>query len=162
MASLKTMSQAITRSINENRPLIINNPLIAKAQLTTGAAMQVNTYRQPGQNIDFMMISINHATLASPDFDQTSAMLWHEHWHIYMAYLREAFDCGELAQDHALYHDARKASLISACNILGNITLSETLYRAEPEEKLCYQSQNIFYRVLRYNPPAPGMTPHHG
>lgn len=161
MACLKTMSQAMTRSINENHPLIINDPLLTKARLTGGAAMQVNNYRHPTQDINLLMISINHATLDSPDFDKTAAMLWHEHLHVYMTHLRDAFDQGEITPDHALYHDARKASLISACNIPGNNTFSETLYRSEPEEKLCYQSQDVFYRVLRYKPSAPGMTSHH-
>ncbi len=161
IAALKIMSKAMIHEINREEEIILNAPSIVRATLAQGVAMQVSAYTNETHKMDFLIVAINRPTLAHTDFDNTAAMLWHEHEHVFMANLCAAYDCGWITPDHELYEDARKSSIIAAHNILGNSFLSYETYRAEPEEKLCHQSQNVFYRVLRYQPPAAvnGPTP---
>ncbi len=163
MNSLRVLSKAFVKRINDSAgyPLILNNPDIKKGTLAKGAIMQVTSHRYPGHDLDIQTISISKDYLARYSFDMISPPLWHEHQHVHMAYLREAFEAGDIEPEHKLYEDIRKSVTIAHYGIVANYFLSYEMYRSEPEEKLCHQAQNVFDRVLHYKPqpPAHRMTP---
>ena len=160
MNCLKDISGIMIRMLNDQDFLCINQPLIGKAVMPRGCAMQVNVHKHPDDGILFHLISVGSPALDLEDFYQAASLLWHEHNHIYMAHLRDAFDQQTIPHDHVLYNDARKASRLT--NVIGNIILSRDIYQSEPEEKLCYFTQDVFYTTLRYQPPANNMAMRHG
>lgn len=158
MNCLKDISRIMIRVLNDQDFLLINDPIIGKATMANGAAMQVET----DKSATFHLVSVSSSTLDLEDFFQVISLLWHEHTHIYMSHLRDAFDQKRIPYNHNLYDDARKVSLLAAHRVIGNIVLSRDIYQSEPEEKLCYFTQDVFYTTLRYQPPANSMAMRHG
>ncbi len=158
---LKALSRIITDVLNDSEEaLCLNYPTVSLARFPSATrnaiAMQVQCFNPPGdEQTAIYLMAINHDMLMKTDFDNSTAQLWHEHQHVYMSGLRDMLRDGFLTPAHPLYKEAYKSRTIQDYKITGNIGLADDMYYAEPEEKLCYSTQNIFNRVLRYVPEHP-------
>lgn len=164
LTGLKILSRIITDSLNESdKGLCLDYPVLSLARYPAASretiAMQVQ-YFNPPQNPKTAMhlIAINSDMLNKTDFDTSTAQMWHEHQHIYMSGLRDMLRDGFLPTGHPLFKDAYKSKTINEYKIIGNIGLASDIYYAEPEEKLCYHTQNTFQTALRHIPAQPMLT----
>lgn len=159
MKGLRLLSDTMIEVMNESDPVLLFHPPVMGASdiapADTVIAMQVQQHQAPHQPHDFTLITINRSSLRDLPFNHLAAMLWHEHQHIYMSGLRDAYQRQQIKQDHPLYEDAVRSHTIGQYKITGNIKLSTALYRAEPEERLCYFTQDIFENNFRVVSQAP-------
>ncbi len=161
IAGLKGLSRIITDVLNESEPgLCLNYPTLSLARFPAATcdtiAMQVQCFTPPrNQQPPIYLMALNSDMLMKTSFEDSTAQLWHEHQHVYMSGLRDMLRDGFLPPTHPLYKETYKSKTIQDYKIVGNISLAKDIYYAEPEEKLCYSTQNLFSRVLRYTPEPP-------
>ncbi len=155
MKGLRLLSDTMIDVMNEtDGSLLFNTPVLGLSNIprtsTTMVAMQVQKYdpRQRTSAPDLTLITVNREILSGMSFNLIAAMLWHEHQHIYMTGLREAYANKDIKREHPLFEDACRSHTIDQYKITGNIQLSQALYYAEPEEKLCYFTQDIFEKAF--------------
>ncbi len=162
-AGLKSLSRIITDVLNHSEPgLCLNYPTLSLARFPAATrkaiAMQVQFFNPPRtQHPPVYLIAINDDMLMNSSFDNSTAQIWHEHQHVYMSGLRDMLRDGLLLPAHPLYKEAYKSKTVQDYKITGNITLAHDIYYAEPEEKLCFATQDIFNRVFRYVPEHPAV-----
>ncbi len=160
---LKDLSRIITHVLNESEhDLRLDYPTLSLAKFPKATAetiaMQVQCFNPPrGQQPPIYLMAINNDLLTKAAFDNSTAQLWHEHQHVYMSGLRDMLRDGFMTPHHPLYTETYKSKTIQDYRITGNLTLAADVYYAEPEEKLCYATQDIFNRVFRYVPEHPAV-----
>lgn len=165
--ALRDISEIMTNILNaSDQALCLNYPTITLAKFPEASSqkigMQVQHYMTPLRDQTLAQISVNREGLETQGFNEAVSMLWHEHMHMYMAALRDCYSAGFIDSRSPLYEDAERSFIIHQCNIVGNINLSDEIYRAEPEEKLCYFTQDVFYKTFSYQPPANNIKFHRG
>lgn len=158
LTGLCAVSRIMTNVISgSDKMLRLNYPMLALTKYPAAAhdtiAMEMRAFSRPGsKEASIYLLPINNHILAKSDLNSSLSMLWHEHQHIYMSALRDMLRDGLMARAHPLYKETYKSKTICEYRIVGNILLADDIYRAEPEEKLCYFTQDIFDKVFRYEP----------
>lgn len=156
LEGFKALSRMMVDILNDSEEsLCLNYPMMALARFPEASratiAMQVQAFAPPGdKNASLYLMSVNDDMLRNADFNGSASFLWHEHQHVYMSGLRSMLQEGFLPAAHPLYQEAYKSKTIQDYKITGNISLAHDIYYAEPEEKLCYFTQDIFNKVFRY------------
>ena len=165
---LRQLSALMIDSLNKSEySLCLNYPSIAIATFPKATRDLVGMLLQQysigaGRNPPLMhLISVNRETLDKADFNQVSAMLWHEHHHIYMGGMRSCLQQGFISNKHPQFDEIQRSDTITKYRITGNIGTCKDIYHAEPEEDLCAYVQDIFQKTFSYIPET-GLKIQHG
>ena len=162
---LRILSRIFTNVLSDSdKGLCLNYPVLALAKFPAAScdtiAMQIqNPYPATDYGFSFYLLSINRDMLENMDFVNAGTLLWHEHQHMYMSGLRDMLRDDTMTPEHPLYKETYRSKTINDYKITGNISLAHEIYYAEPEEKLCYFTQDIFNRAFRYVPEHPAFKP---
>lgn len=162
MKGLRLLSDTMLDVMNKSDDaLLLNMPLLQMTNIprtsSTPIAMQVQQIKAGPHPYapTVSMIQVDRGCIEKMSFPAISAMLFHEHQHLYMAALREAFQDNLLPRGHALFEDACRSHTVHQYKLNGNINIAAALYRAEPEERLCYYAQDVFEKSFGCAPTAP-------